>query len=280
MAEVEYVKSTDIRVFPSIGRRAQYDNESELTNENNLSQIVRSLSPGHRESFVISRSVGSEPFEFIIYGFYFRVLDVTTLTTLLPASESGQLWAGIRINKVTTSDNTSVVYQLLTIANGEGLEPPESLHLLDSSENESDSVFQGVCFGTSGDDIIQHLGGDSTDIHVLQLFEGTAALATIPSTSLLHTRTDEILDGATGNYISSNFTTGTLTTTSATINNLTAANAHITLRDGSVLTGRDSFVTVTTSTPNDEHAMLNIFPPTDTLTVSTKGVKRSKRSSN
>lgn len=87
-----YIHSTDIRVFPSIGRRPQYDNESELTNENNLSQIVRSLSPGHRESFVISRKVDTnQPFEFILYGFYFKVLDVTKLTNMLPTGDSGQL---------------------------------------------------------------------------------------------------------------------------------------------------------------------------------------------
>lgn len=370
-----YIHSTDIRVFPSIGRRPQYDNESELTNENNLSQIVRSLSPGHRESFVISRKVDTnQPFEFILYGFYFKVLDVTTLTKMLPANGSGQLWAGIKTTKIETSDNTSVIYQLLTIANGEGLEPPGSLHLLDSSESELDSDFQGVCFGASEEDIKQHLGSDTSNIHVLQLLTGTSGEATIPVKSLLHTRTDEILDSDTENYISSTFTTGilttsTLTTTDATIGNLNATSAqvgnitlngstisttsgpitfnnaisagNITLRDDSILTGNVSgnastttkfhnaatisltgditgsssstfgwqlnttinnnavttdkindgavtaskvdqatFVTVTPSDSDSEHMTLNIFPPTTLNTISTRNVKRSKKSSN
>lgn len=245
-----YIHSTDIRVFPSIGRRPQYDNESELTNENNLSQIVRSLSPGHRESFVISRKVDtSQPFEFILYGFYFKVLDVTKLTGMLPTDRSGELWAGIRINKIETSGNTSVVYQLLTIANGEGLEPPESLHLLDSSESQSDSVFQGVCFGTSEEDIKQHLGSDTSNIHTLQLLAGTSSLATIPVKSLLHTRTDEILDGNSENYISSTFTTGSISTGNLTTSTLAATNATISTLAGTgaaigtlTVTGKTSFL--------------------------------------
>ena len=237
-----YILSTDIRVFPSIGRRPEYDNESELTNENNLSQIVRSLSPGHRESFVISRKVDtSQPFEFILYGFYFKVLDVTKLTGMLSDETAGELWAGIITTKIETSDNTSVPYQLLTIANSEGLEPPESLHLLDSSETEEDSVFQGVCFGSSENDVITHLGGKPSNIppniHTLQLLAGTSGSPTIPVKSLLHIRTDEILDvggedNKGENYISSTFTTGNLTTSNLTTSILTTTNATISSLNG------------------------------------------------
>lgn len=251
----DYIHSTDIRVFPSIGRRPEYDNESELTNENNLSQIVRSLSPGHRESFVISRKVDTgQPFEFILYGFYFKVLKVNTLTGMLSAEDPGQLWAGIKTTKIETSDNTSVTYQLLTIANGEGLEPPESLHLLDSSDSELDSVFQGVYFGTSQEDVTQHLGGDTSNIHILQLLTGTSAEASIPVKSLLHTRTDEILDSDTENYISSTFTTGNLTTSNLTTSILTTTNATIDTLSGTSASIGTLTVTGTTTLSGNVNA--------------------------
>ena len=76
------IPSNKIRVFPSIGRDAAVDNESELSTENNLSQIVRSLCRD-RKSFVVSSSLGNGSFEFVIYGFYFKILDAhSTLTNL------------------------------------------------------------------------------------------------------------------------------------------------------------------------------------------------------
>lgn len=71
-----YVNSRQIRVFPSVGR-SNYDIESQLTNENNISQIVRSLCR-NRKSYVLSNSLtANQPFEFVIHGFYFKILDAT-----------------------------------------------------------------------------------------------------------------------------------------------------------------------------------------------------------
>lgn len=111
-----------------------------------------------------------------------------------------------------------------------------------------DSDFQGVCFGTSEENIKQHLGSDTSNIHILQLLAGTSSSATIPVKSLLHTRTDEILDGDTENYISSTFTTGSITTSNITTGILTASTLTTTNATISTLAGTDATIGTLTVT--------------------------------
>lgn len=245
-----YISSKQIRVFPSVGRSNGYDIESQLTNENNLSQLVRSLCR-NRKSYVLSNQLASnEPFEFVIYGFYFKILNATDTikairNSLKIAGETTdeqinkiKIWAGIKLYKNAESNNESTSYQLLQLASGEAVDG--DLHELDTgkpTDNPETSNFQGIIFDRESENIINILGTDG-DVYVLQLLgEGTS----VPVQSLLHSNTTEILDGASSNYISDEFTTkqldvsesisdaGTLTVEDhTTLSTLTASNTQIT----------------------------------------------------
>ncbi len=227
-----YISSSQIRVFPSVGR-SNYDIESQLTNENNLSQIVRSLCR-NRKSYVLSNQLASnEPFEFVIYGFYFKILNATDTikairNSLKTAGETTDeqidkinIWAGIKIYKNAESNNKSNSYQLLQLANNEAADG--NLHELDTgkpTDNPENSNFQGIIFDRESKKITDFLGTDS-DVYVLQLLgEGTS----IPAQSLLHIKSSEILDGDTDNYINSVFTTNNLTS-----NNSIKSNGTLTV---------------------------------------------------
>ena len=229
-----YLLSGEIRVFPSVGRSNGYDVESQLTNENNLSQILRSLCR-ERKSFVITKELSTNDFEFVIYGFYFKVLDGND-SLINKLGLGNTLWAGIRLDKQVEGDNNSSHYQLLQLANSDAIE--DNLHDLDVDGN-----FKGIVFGTSEEDVRSKFK-ESDYIHTLHLLQE----GEVPARSLLHSNTTEILDGdgsdKTANYISDKFTTkdliantlttssnafigGTLTVTGETIlnSNLTA-NGH------------------------------------------------------
>ena len=185
-----YISSDKIKVFPSIGRKSEIDADAELMNEGNVSSIIRSLCR-ERKSYVLSKEFSASdenPFEFVIYGFYFKITDVSSLS-------DRPLYAHI-----TLKENTGN-YQLLTISNS--TVSNNSLQILDQNVGQS-SQFQGVWFDKSSS------GGTYT----LQLLD---AEGNIPVTSLLHTETNEILDKGTSNYISDSFTTASLSTTNATI---------------------------------------------------------------
>lgn len=191
-----YLASDKIKVFPSIGR-TEIDADAELMNEGNISNIVRSLCR-ERKSYVLSKTWAA-PFEFVIYGFYFKVTDISSLP-------DKSLYAHI-----TLKENTGN-YQLLTISNSTVSD--NSLQILDQKVSQS-LQFQGVLF----DD--KTSGGTYT----LQLLDDAG---NVPATSLLHVKSTEILDGGSSNYISTNFTTGTLTANSATITTSLTASANIT----------------------------------------------------
>lgn len=252
-----YINSNKIRVFPSVGR-SNYDIESQLTNENNLSQIVRSLCR-NRKSYVLSNQLTSnEPFEFVIYGFYFKILNATdTIKTIRNSLKTAEettdeqinkinIWAGIKLYKNAESNNESTSYQLLQLASGEAADG--NLHELDTgkpTDNPETSVFQGVVFDRTENEVRTALktaeGVVDGDVYVLQLLgENTS----VPAQSLLHLNTTEILNiensNETTDSISDKFTTkkldisqsisdaGTLTVEGhTTLSTLTATNTTI-----------------------------------------------------
>lgn len=223
-----YISSSQIRVFPSVGR-SNYDIESQLTNENNLSQLVRSLCRT-RKSYVLSNQLASnEPFEFVIYGFYFKILNGND-NLINKLGLGNTLWAGIRVDEQVEGNNSANHYQLLQLANS--TEINDNLHDLDVKDE-----FQGVVFGTSKEDVEAKFG-EFDSIYTLHLLEN----GVVPAQSLLHLNTAEILNGDnSADYISDKFNTkqlnvsesisdaGTLTVTGATtLNTLTANNTQIT----------------------------------------------------
>ena len=203
-----YISSDKIKVFPSIGRKSERDADAELMNEGNISSIIRSLCR-ERKSYVLSKEFSASdknPFEFVIYGFYFKITDISPLS-------DRPLYAHI-----TLKENTGN-YQLLTISNS--TVSNNSLQILDQNVGQS-SQFQGVWFDKSAS------GGTYT----LQLLD---AEGNIPATSLLHVKTNEILDGESSNYINNSFTTTSLTTTS--LNTTNATIGTLTVNNGSTLKG-------------------------------------------
>lgn len=188
-----YISSDKIKVFPSIGRESTIDADAELMNEGNISNIVRSLCR-ERKSYVLSKSF-TAPFEFVIYGFYFKITDKGALDTL----KDRPLYAHITISEATSGN-----YQLLTLSNPKNSDNPEDDHSIKlDTGTDPGSQFQGVWFN----------GTKEEGTYTLQLLDESSK---VPITSLLHTKTSEILDGDTSNYINTNFTTGNLTVTGST----------------------------------------------------------------
>lgn len=196
-----YISSEKIKVFPSIGRNTDIDADAELMNEGNISSIIRSLCR-ERKSYVLSKTFSASdenPFEFVIYGFYFKVTDISSLS-------DRPLYAHI-----TLKENTGN-YQLLTISNS--TVSNNSLQILDQNVSQS-SQFQGVWFDSKS------TGGT----YDLQLLDDNGH---IPATSLLHVKTNEILDGESSNYINNSFTTTSLTTSSLNATNATTETLTVT----------------------------------------------------
>ena len=248
------IKSNYIDVFPCVGRGAGFDPEAELTNEGNLTQIIRSLYK--RDSFVISDSIGfsesgalSKDFEFVIYGFYFKVKAADTyLHGVINSAENEykHLYAGIRINQLSSSSST---YQLLSLKN----EATNDIQVLDTvddeqagAEDREKSEFQGIVFGISEESVKSALKlEDEPDdnIKILYLYDGS----NIPNSSKLHFKTSEILninERNTETPLSTNLTTNTLTVSAGSITTLTADSLTI----DSLLTATSGTITTLTTT--------------------------------
>ena len=223
------IKSNNIKVFPCVGRGAGFDPEAELTNEGNLTQIIRSLYK--RESFVISNNIGfsdsgalSKDFEFVIYGFYFKVKTTNTESELYKMIHPDEnthhpLYAGIRINQSSSS------YQLLSLKNG----TTDDIQTLDNKVNE-DNYFQGIVFDISEDNVKSALklesdvSDDNIKILYLCKYNDDTKIWEIPNSSKLHFKASEILninEDNTETPLSTNLTTNTLTVSTGSITNLT-----------------------------------------------------------
>ena len=253
------IKSNNIAVFPCVGRGVGFDPEAELTNEGNLTQIIRSLYK--RDSFVISDSIGfsdsgalSKDFEFVIYGFYFKVKAAANteseLYKMLHPDENTHhpLYAGIRI------DQSSTTYQLLSLKNGETAD----IQTLDNKVNE-DNYFQGIVFDISEENVKKALklesGTSDDNIKILYLFKynDDTKIWETPNSFKLHFKTSEILNINADNTetpLSANLTTNTLTVSTGIINDLTTTSLETNSLSG-------TYGTITNLTTN-------------TLTVSTE----------
>ena len=180
------IQSTNIKVFPSVGRSNGNDPEAELTNEKNLTQLTRNFySFGDKNgSYVISPSlVASNPFEFVIRGFYFKVKDAQELITI--RGENHPLYAGITVYE----NPDSGTYQVLRLANSNDSDK-DVLNKLDNAETKK---FEGISFATS----IEELGLPVTTLpenagqqnYTLLLVDETGS---VPPLSKLHWELGEL----------------------------------------------------------------------------------------
>ena len=291
-----YINSNKIRVFPSVGR-SNYDIESQLMNENNISQIVRSLCR-NRKSYVLSNQLASnEPFEFVIYGFYFKILNATDTFKAIRNSlkVSGEttddqinkinIWAGIKLYKNAEGNNESNSYQLLQLANS--IAVSNDVHELDTgkpADNPETSVFQGVVFDRTEDKVRTALktaeGVVDGDVYVLQLLgENTS----VPVQSLLHLNTTEILNiensNETADSISNKFTTkkldvsqsisdaGTLTVTGATTLNTLVTSSNTSIGGTLTVSGATTLNTLATGSNASISGTLNVEGATTLASV-------------
>lgn len=218
-----YISSDKIRVFPSVGR-SNYDIESQLMNENNISQIVRSLCRS-RKDYVLSTELSTGPFEFVIYGFYFKILDASnTLSSITSGEGTKEVWAGIKIDANAEANNTSSNYQLLQLANTSA-ENNEVIELDAIEILDKEDKFQGIIFGTTEDEVN---GEQGENYHTLRLLVKDGDTFKVPAQSLLHIKSSEVLDGDTDNYINSVFTTNDLTCNNSIKSNGTLAVTGVT----------------------------------------------------
>ena len=220
-----YLGSKKIKVFPSIGRDSTLDADAELMNEGNISNIVRSLCR-ERKSYVLSKTF-SAPFEFVIYGFYFKITDVSTLLEGL--SDDKPLYAHIVVNK------QSGVYQLLSTINPS----PTELKLdQETSVGSGSYEFRGIVFNNSAT-YTPSEDQDVGNVYTLQLLDSNSK---VPVESRLFYRTSEIL-GSTNTFGSSKYINEYFETISTNITDSLNVGGQSTL-NGTVLVGPENSRTI------------------------------------
>lgn len=215
-----YLSSNNIKVFPSIGRDSNIDLNAELTNEKNLTQILRSLYK--RDSFVISDDFSNNSLEFIIHGYYFNAtFDRETLTTNFTNDDN--IYANIFVVKNTQGETS---FQQLRNTDTSGADGTLNLDVGGS--------FKGVSF-TNFSNIPQEDNDSNYTVYSLNILTKSGASDwTVPSKSKLYWKTSEILNSDNNNFIDNTLTTSTLNATtidasSSTIDTLTTSTLNATL---------------------------------------------------
>ena len=95
------INSDNIVVFPTSHRGAK-QRSARLISESNLIGLANRLLD--KDSFVISDSiVSSEPFEFNIHGYYFKITSGTAMTNLASSIGGNDIWATIELETTTTA---------------------------------------------------------------------------------------------------------------------------------------------------------------------------------
>ena len=95
------INSDNIAVFPTSHRGAK-QRSARLISESNLIGLANRLLD--KDSFVISDSiVPSEPFEFNIHGYYFKITSGDAMTNLASSIGGNNIWATIELETTTTA---------------------------------------------------------------------------------------------------------------------------------------------------------------------------------
>lgn len=192
------ISSTNIKVYPAIGRTATYAESSYINTESNITGLLKALYPKNNCSFVFSDSF-SAPFKFVIFGYYFEITDLTGL-------DNKNLWARIYI---TDQD----IRQKLS--------NPDA----DKTSLDVNSVFNGIRFynqESKATDVV-----DGMTAYDLKL---TDSSGNIPSLSKFYFKTEQIRN-IDDNYLTETFNTSSITasyigTYTASTVNLTASGIN------------------------------------------------------
>lgn len=123
-----YIKSNAINVFPCANRGTAYNLQSRLTSEYNLTNIINQLID--TDSFVISNNL-SNGISFNIHGYYFNVIDYTSITNLDTS------WTDVYA-EITIASNTvdGLVFNELTTVETEDV----------ATDLDADTNFTGIAF--------------------------------------------------------------------------------------------------------------------------------------
>ena len=224
-----YLNSENIKVFPSIGRDTSIDLNAELTNEKNLTQILRSIYK--RDSFVISDRYSNDSLEFVIHGYYFNAtFDADALLGEFTGEDKNNIYANIFVAKETEKETP--FQQLVNTDTGSG-----ETYNLDTPDTD-DVKFKGVLFS---DNMVSN--ADYNVYSLLILTKNDDDNWTVPSKSKLHWKTSEILNGETSTSIDDTLTTSTLNAT--TISTDTADIETLSVTSGTINTLTTSILNAT-----------------------------------
>lgn len=174
-----YTTSNNVNVFPSTRRIYSQDFSARLMTESAISRIINKLV--EVDGFVISNTVptsAGDVFEFNIYGYYFQIKNILSVTAQL--SSATKLYATIRIN------HTDNAFYELYVANEAG----------------SSSTFNGITFTDTG----STPNDTSTDMYkTLLLLEKSGDTWIIPEQSKIKFNRSAIglteIDGGRINWI-------------------------------------------------------------------------------
>lgn len=139
-SNVSFVESRKIQVFPYSQNRDDYQENSRVLNEKNLTNLIKKLAG--KDSCVLSRTsvdgaTGIYNWEIILHGYLFQF----TYTT--PTEDDKSLYASIVIdnNQLSGDDTASETSQFtgLTISSSEPSDVSAFLQLLDANGNVPES---------------------------------------------------------------------------------------------------------------------------------------------
>ena len=82
---MSFIKSSNISVFPCVSRNSNYDLDSKLMSEKNITNILKSVTD--RESYIISWE--GTTLKCVIKGYYFEITDI---------QQSGNKYAHLKMN--------------------------------------------------------------------------------------------------------------------------------------------------------------------------------------
>ena len=162
-----FLNSDYIKVFPSARRNYGNDPFSRLMSESSLVSIINRLVD--TDGFVITNLYNDNaPFEFNIFGYYFKVNLTSHITSLFSGATTGtKIYASITVSSVQGTDLT---FQELV-----GVDEDTQ-----SNVENSPKEYQGVTFSTSAP-------GSG---HYLVILEKTSNGWAIPPTSQIKFNTD------------------------------------------------------------------------------------------
>lgn len=209
-----YLKSSQVKVFPSAFRGNDINPESFLTTEANLKEPVLST---YHKTYAYKDDSGN--YVLCLKGYRFYDISFANIITALGSiSDVDAIWAGIRIADIASSySGVSIPTLVANTDDGSGTN-----HILDNS----DSGFTGLLFATTEEEL-------TNCTEKIKLFERVSSGSSednfkIPDAYSLLVTSKQVSNGNTKTPIAQEFTTGSLSVTTATIMNANVTTATVT----------------------------------------------------